>query len=462
MTGLPGLELALAAGAFAVLCIAALTVAPLLAEPDDYAYRASIIAVTDGHFLTLDTGQVQALAAQLTRSQGPSRRVLTGPGPLGGSIEQWVELPDRRWVSEKNPGYPFLAAPFQALGIIRLAPLFYGALACLGLFFGARRWLGRFGGTAAVALFCSSGAAFLFAWRDYMPTFTEAALIAAGSGALLWAALAEEGSVRPRTAVGLLGLLAIEAAVFARYTNIVVLGCALAAVLAARWARPASVPRGALWWWAGTAALSCAGIVAYDDAAYGGPFRSGYRPGEVTFSLGAIPANLRLMPAHLIRAMPMLVLGLAAASWITGRWLRLRQANGAEGRAARRDFAAGAALTASWFSVWGLYAAYTWTSQPGLSSLQAVRFYVPPLGAIALLGAWLLVRSREAGRAAIWRTLTTTASATIIVALAGLGLWAFHDMLPGQHPGPPPPHCNIGEPHCTAKPPRHGGSDDPR
>jgi len=44
---------------------------------------------------------------------------------------------------------PFLAAPFQALGIIRWAPLFYGALACLGLFAGAQRWLGRFGGAAA-------------------------------------------------------------------------------------------------------------------------------------------------------------------------------------------------------------------------------------------------------------------------------------------------------------------------
>jgi hypothetical protein len=47
-------------------------------------------------------------------------------------------------------GCPFLAAPFQAAGIIRLPPLFYGALGCLGLFFGARRWLGRYGGAAAV------------------------------------------------------------------------------------------------------------------------------------------------------------------------------------------------------------------------------------------------------------------------------------------------------------------------
>ena len=136
-----GLELAVAAAAFVVLCVAVLTVTPQLVEPDDYAYRASIVAVTDGHFLTLSVGQVRVLAAQLTRSAGPGQAVLTRPGPLGGSIEQWVELPGRRWISEKNPGYPFLAAPFQALGIIRLAPLFYGVLGCLGLFAGGRRWL---------------------------------------------------------------------------------------------------------------------------------------------------------------------------------------------------------------------------------------------------------------------------------------------------------------------------------
>jgi hypothetical protein len=461
-TGLPSLELALAAAAFAVLCIAVLTAAPRLAEPDDYAYRASIVAITDGHFLTLSTGQVRALAAQLTRSAGPGRRVLTDPGPLGGSIEQWVRLPGGRWFSEKNPGYPFLAAPFQALGIIRLAPLFYGALGCLGLFFGARRWLGRFGGTAAVALFCSSGAAFLFAWRDYMPTFTEAALIAAGSGALLWAVLAEDASARRRTASGLLGFLAIEAAVFVRYTNIVVFCCALAAVLAARWLRAASVPRGAVWWWGGSAALFGAGVAAFDDAAYGGLLRSGYRPGEIIFRLGAVPANLRLMPAHLIQAMPMLVLGLAAAAWIAVRRVRLRRTGGEQRRGARRDFAVGTALAASWFGTWGVYAAYAWTTQPGLSSLQTARFYVPATGAIALLGAWLLVRGRRTRSATGLPPLTATATAAVIVALAGLGLWSFHDMLAAQHSGSPPPQCNIGEPHCPAKPPSHGQSHGSR
>src|SRR5438874_11427711 len=169
-------EATLAVAAFAALCVVVLSVAPQSAEPDDGAYRASIVAMTEGHFLTLSTAQAEALARKL------------GDNPAAPP-NRWVEVTDGRYMSEKDPGYPFLAAAFQSLGVIRWAPLFFGALACLGLFLGARRWLGRFGGLAAVGLYCSSGAALAFAWRDYMPTFTDASLIAAGSALLLWAVL---------------------------------------------------------------------------------------------------------------------------------------------------------------------------------------------------------------------------------------------------------------------------------
>jgi hypothetical protein len=113
----------------------------------------------------------------------------------------------------------------------------------LGLYVGGGRWFGRFGGAAAVGLYCSSGAAILFAWRDYMPTFTEASLIAAGTGALLWAVLAAGASTRRRTWAGLAGFVALEAATFSRYTNIVVLGCAVIAVLVAWRLRAGRLPR---------------------------------------------------------------------------------------------------------------------------------------------------------------------------------------------------------------------------
>ena len=162
----------------------------------------------------------------------------------------------------------------------------------------------------------------------------------------------------------------------------------------------------------------------------GGPLRSGYRPGEITFSLGAVLPNLRYMPAHLIEAMPMLVLGLAGLGWIIGRWARRRRAGGERAAGARRDLAVGLALAASWFGVWGLYAAYTWTTAPFASTLQVARFYVPALGAIALLGAWFLVQ------AGAWLTagaprrarVALAPAALVVVVLFGLGGWSFTTM----------------------------------
>jgi hypothetical protein len=406
-------EAALAAVAFVALCGVVLSVAgPRIAvEPDDGAYHYSIVAITMGDFFTLSSAQLNALDARM--------------GPSGSQVpNQWVQLANGRYISEKDPGYPYLAAPFQALGIIRWAPLFFGALACLGLFIGARRWLGRFGGLAAVGLYCSSGAALLFAWRDYMPTFTDASLIAAGSGILLWAILATDASSRRRTWAGLAGFVAIEIATFVRYTNIVILGCAVVAVIVAWRLRAAKLPFRTLCWWLASIAVFCAGVAIFDDLVYGGPLTTGYPPGEVTFGLGAMVPNLRIMPAHLMQAMPMLVFGLVALAWIIVRWLVLRRDDGPAGAVARRDLWVGLAVAASWFGVWGLYSAYTWTADdPTMVTLQVVRFYVPAIGAISLLGAWLV--TRIPGRA--W--LAGLTSAAVITTMFGLGVWSFHAML---------------------------------
>ena len=99
-------EGALAVAAFAALCVLVLSVAPQTAEPDDGAYRASTVAITEGHFLTLSIAQAETLARKL------------GDNPAAPP-NQWVELSGGRYISEKDPGYPYLAAPFEALGCRR-------------------------------------------------------------------------------------------------------------------------------------------------------------------------------------------------------------------------------------------------------------------------------------------------------------------------------------------------------
>ena len=401
-------EIALAVAVFATMCFAVLSVAPQPAEPDDGAYQASIVAMSEGHFLTLSASQADTLALKLDDF----------PALLP---TQWVELGDGRDISEKNPGYPFLAMPFYWLGLIRLAPLFYGALACLGLFSGARRWLGSFGGLAAVGLFCSSGAALAFAWRDFMPTFTDASLIAAGTGALLWAVLATEASPRRRGWVGLAGFLALELATFVRYTDIVILGCAAVAVTAASRMGEVRLQSRTLCAWLASVAAFGTGLALFNDLVYGGPLRSGYQPGQIRFDLGAIGPNLRIMPADLMQAMPMLVLGLIALMWIFARWPRLRQVEGERGAIARQDLWIGVALGGSWLAIWALYAAYTGTTNSGNVAIQNVRLYVPAIGVVSLLAAWLV--TRIPGRA--WRAAVISA---VVIAMFTLGVSSFHAM----------------------------------
>jgi hypothetical protein len=113
----------------------------------------------------------------------------------------------------------------------------------------------------------------------------------------------------------------------------------------------------------------------------------------------------------------MLVPGLAALAWIAGRRVTLRGADDDRAGPARRDLAVALALAASWLSVWGLYAACTWTAHDLGSTLQFARFHVPAAGAIALLGSWLVTRlPRRASLAAV-----TSAA----VASFGLGAWSF-------------------------------------
>ena len=171
--------------------------------------------------------------------------------------------------------------------------------------------------------------------------------------------------------------------------------------------------------WLGSVVVFGAAVALFDDLVYGGPLRSGYGPGEITFSLGAVLPNLRYMPAHLIQAMPMLVPGLAALAWIAGRRVRLRRADDARAAHVRRDLAVGLALAASWLGVWGLYAAYTWTAHPLGSTLQVARFYVPAIGAISLLGSWLVTRLPRRA------SLMAVIPAAVAVAMFGLGAWSF-------------------------------------
>jgi len=427
------IEIGVAIAAFIAFAIAVLAKSPSLLEPDDYAYRASITALTHGWVL-LTSGQYHAVLTQLSHSASPG-------------IAQWDHLKSGSWISEKNPGYPFFAVPFAWAHCLRLAPLFYGALASTGLFLGGRKWLGRFGGTWAVIAYLSSGAAMAFAWRATMPTFTDASLIAAGLGFGLWAMLALD-SGRRRTIVGLFAMVCLEAAVTIRYTDVTVLLVAVAAVVA--FARPAKLTRRDLVAWGASLVVSLGAVMAFNAAIYGGVTKTGYSAGEITFSLSAIGPNLSTMPWLLVKAMPLAVLAAVAIGLGIARFVKGR--SGDERTVLHRDLAVMTTLGAAWAAVWGLYLAYTWTAQMGGNGrvpgpkghelanrgfnahalthgamggqdIHLIRFYLPALGALALLAAYTLVR------------IKLLPALVVLVALVALGLGSYSSLTSGSGPG---------------------------
>ena len=198
---------------------------------------------------------------------------------------------------------------------------------------------------------------------------------------MLWALLADDATRRRRTVVVVLGFVALESATFIRYTNIVVLGVAVVAVLAAR------PPRRLLAWCGATVVGFAALVATFDQLVYGGVLKTGYASGEITFAWSAVVPNTAHMPKLLLGSIPSLSLALAAVVWIALR-------------GSRRDRAVAAALFASWFGIFALYAAYTWTARMGArgpgaglsGAIHVIRFYVPAIGAVALLAAWLAQR----------------------------------------------------------------------
>ena len=388
----PSPPVVVAAAFFLGLCVLVLTKASQLLEPDDLAYRASIVALEHGH-LWLTNAQYSALAHQLAGSS------TGGAGGLGG-IAQWVHRADGTWISEKNPGYPFYAVGFAWLGILRFAPLFYGAFAAVGLYLGGRRWIGRWGGAAAVALFCTSGAAMVFAWRATMPTFTDASMIAAGCGLLLWAVLAGEQTARRRILVGLVAFFAVDSAVFMRYTDVVALVCAAGTVALLWLFARRSLPRQGAPIWLGSQALFAVFLLSMNTFLYGHALSTGYAGGEITFSAGALSGNLGVMPRNLVVTMPMLVLGAVGLAWIVGRAALVGRGPARAG--ARRDLWVALALASVWLGIFGLYFFYNWTVQGGgpgdaaWGNVHLIRFYLPAIGPVALLAAWPLLRVHKA------------------------------------------------------------------
>lgn len=433
---------------FLGFCVLVLVRATQLLEPDDYAYRASITALSQGHIL-LTNAQYALLNKQLAATGGQG-------------ISQWHHLASGRWISEKNPGYPFYAVLFYLVHLLRLTPLFYGALACVGLYHGAKAWLGSWAGAVAVWTYCFSGAALTFAWRDTMPSFTDASLMAAGFGGLLWVFLSTGHSSRRRNLMGLASFVSIESAVFIRYTNIIELIVAVVAVLLLR-------RLGMLSWrtvlgWMASVVVTGIVILGFNTWAYGSATSTGYSAGEITFSVHSLWPNLHIMPSNLASSMPLFIVALIGLLWIAVRFLRDRVRHVSDRTRTQRDGLVALVLGAGWLGLWFLYLNYTWTAQMGGGhgsgamggqTVHLIRFYLPALGLIALLATWCIMQLPR------W-TKTLPVLALVVAAWFSFNAMASSGApgMGGEFPGGAPGNGSQNSHHPDFNPGNFSGQPD--
>jgi hypothetical protein len=399
--------------AWALFCVTLTSKTPILFEADDYAYRASIMALKNG-LIVLSQAQYTHL-----------NNLLKGNAVVG--IYQWTHLANGNWISQKNPGFPFLAEPFYLLGNLRLIPAFYALLAVGGIFLGARRWLGSGGGLVASVCFLFTGASLTYGYRITMPTFTEACLIGCALGLIIWSALAEQGSkaqtIGSSTAFFLLGC-----AVFSRYTNAVIYFGVLVVLLV--WRKKFGFTIRSVANWLSITGLFLIGILEFDHHFYGGWLSTGYSGQQFSSSLANFPKNISQIPAFLVEAMPVLLIAIWAGIHIARRSKR-KLASPSDTIATDRMI--GLILSVCIVLPWALYFGYNRTAitLDSTAAVHVVRFYVPALAPLALLAAWQLMKLNIK-----WRV-------GILVLLVVTSFWSFQSLtkqtppLPGQPGGPP-------------------------
>jgi hypothetical protein len=396
-------------GAWVTFCVALLFKAPVLFEADDYAYRASIVALRNG-LITLTPSQYAALNS-----------ALKGNGAFG--IYQWTHLSNGNWISEKNPGFAFLAEPFYFFGNLRVAPAFYALLAVTGLYLGARRWIGPWAGFVASVCFLFTGASLAYGYRVTMPTFTEACLVAAALGLVVWS-INNDFSERGKGLASSLGFVLLGAAVFSRYTNAVIYLSVLAFLII--WRKQFKFRLTAIVSWLIISAMFVTLILVFDKHFYGGWFKTGYAGQSFSTSLGNFPKNISQISGLLVEVMPVLIVAVLGAVKV----LRTGKGLGIGGPTLDRiDRKIGLLLIFVVVTSWGLYFGYDRTAF-NLSSgaaLHVVRFYTPVLGALALLATWQLMKFR-------WRIRTVVLTLLVLCAF-----WSFSNLTKQTPPAPGQP-----------------------
>jgi hypothetical protein len=233
---------------------------------------------------------------------------------MQGSNNQWDKIAPNTWAIEKTPGYSFILAGFNKLGIAAYTNLILAAIFLPIFYILAKR---HFGGRTAffATILMAFSAAFLgMLVRPYMSDFAGFVFVALS--VLLYAESFKDARPTPLVLAGLFAGISL----CIRYTNGLLFLVIIAHLVISNRKSLKTIIKPLTWLAAGSA-IPVLLLVAYNLLVFGKVFASGYSYtagvnfafqyvywGQIDTALAIISRNISNLPSYLLRGYPLLIL----------------------------------------------------------------------------------------------------------------------------------------------------------
>jgi hypothetical protein len=322
----------------------------------------------------------------------------------GGMLSQYVLLGEDRWGLTEAPGYIFYLLPFYFIHAPELGNLLLAAGMAAVTYILLKRLKDEKTACIGSILLLFTPVALAMMQRGYADTFGATAFLSMGGGLYIYSCLrSRELSSRAAAILLFLAGLGLGWSVAANYYNALVVGVFILhfifrLVRALFTHKRHETARPLLWLGLGLA-IPLAGLLFYQNAVFGSPWKFGFQYTQlpVSFSLSFLRLNIRYVTAALLVGFPLLLPGMAALLAALYQKIRLlvalcRHKPYADAWPEMRwDILL---LLAGWIAgVYGLYLNYQWTAGLPTVSMPFIvmaRYYLPAALPLTLMAAlWL-------------------------------------------------------------------------
>jgi len=360
-------------------------------ENSDWSFQYAAQNFSQGRF-TLDGTTIGLEAAEANK--------------YGGLLSQYALVGDDRYALTEAPGYIFFLLPFYYLHAPELGNLVLAGGMTFVAYILFKRLRDEKTACLGSLLLLFTPVTLAMLQREYADNFAAAAFLSMGGGLYVYYCLRQQ-ELTPRSAAILLFLvgLGLGWSIAANYYNalavlVFMLHFIFTSVRSWLTGRRHAAVRASIWMGLGLV-IPLAGLLIYQNAVFGLPWRFGFQYTQlpVSFSMRFLSLNIKYVTVALLVGFPLLLPGVASLSAalykkikafmqrhkheeVNDTWPELRW-----------DVLL---LLAGWIAaVYGLYLNYEWTGNTqvvGMPFIVMARYYLPAVLPLTIMAVLLLKR----------------------------------------------------------------------